>query len=114
MFVLHEASNLRWHGRVSKRIIPIKNKKCLTLVLFLHTGALLTPPIAELSSCFDLCMYSLLRPFACLSICAPADDPAEDDVLEKLKYTSGRVMAYPAKRFMEEGTRAKNRYPGEA
>lgn len=38
---------------------------------------------------------------------------AEDDVLEALKYTAGRVMAYPATRFMVEGDRAKARYPGE-
>eukprot|EP00903_Cladosiphon_okamuranus_P009866 g9373.t1 len=35
-----------------------------------------------------------------------------EDVLEGLKYKSGRVMAYPAKRFMVEGDRAKQRYPG--
>lgn len=37
----------------------------------------------------------------------------EDDILEELKYKSGRVMAYPAKRFMAEGDRPKQRYPGE-
>ena len=36
----------------------------------------------------------------------------EDDVLEGLKYKSGRVMAYPAKRFLVEGDRPKQRYPG--
>ncbi|CAM9157085.1 unnamed protein product [Discosporangium mesarthrocarpum] len=38
----------------------------------------------------------------------------EDDVLESYKYTSGRVMAYPPKRFLKEGVdRAKSRYPGK-
>lgn len=41
------------------------------------------------------------------------DVNSEDDVLEKLKYTAGRVMAYPAKRFLVEGDRSKQRYPGE-
>ncbi|CAN0036636.1 unnamed protein product [Pylaiella littoralis] len=36
----------------------------------------------------------------------------EDDVRQALKYKTGRVMAYPAKRFMAEGDRAKLRYPG--
>ncbi|CAM9235531.1 unnamed protein product [Ectocarpus sp. 6 AP-2014] len=36
----------------------------------------------------------------------------EDDILEGLKYKSGRVMAYPAKRFLEDGDRPKQRYPG--
>ncbi|CAN0503089.1 unnamed protein product [Laminaria digitata] len=36
----------------------------------------------------------------------------EDDVLETLKYKAGRVMAYPAKRFLVEGDRPKQRYPG--
>ncbi|CAM9756350.1 unnamed protein product [Scytosiphon promiscuus] len=35
-----------------------------------------------------------------------------EDVLEELKYKSGRVMAYPATRFMAEGDRPKQRYPG--